>query len=77
VTANCVVLRPGYDKISGAPSAYLLRSRTTRDIHQWAENFKVYTPFETKLSDMAYDKYHLFHPTSRMLPGYTAVPDKK
>ena len=58
-------------------SVSISRSRTTMDIHQWAENFKVYAPFDTKLSVMAYDKYHLFHPTSRMLPGFTPAPDNK
>jgi hypothetical protein len=30
------------------------------DIHEWGESFKVYAPFETILSDMAYEKFHLF-----------------
>ena len=32
-------------------SVSISRSRTTRDIRQWVENFKVYAPFETKLSE--------------------------
>lgn len=56
-------------------SVSLSRSRTTMDIHEWVENFKLYAPFETKLSDMEYDHYHLFHSTSRMLPGFTPAKD--
>ena len=52
-------------------------SRTTRDIRQWIENFKAYAPFETKLSDMVYDKYHLFHSTSLMLPGVKPAQEHK
>ncbi|QNI34342.1 VWA domain-containing protein [Alloacidobacterium dinghuense] len=57
-------------------SIAISRSRTTADIHEWGESLKVYAPFETKLSDMTYSDYHLFHPTSRMLPGFTPASDK-
>lgn len=58
-------------------SVSISRSRTTMDIHEWAEHFRVYSPFETTLSDMSYDNYHLFHPTSRLLPGFTLAPEDK
>lgn len=45
------------------------------DIHEWGENFKVYAPFKTILTDMAFGKYHMFHSTSRMLPGFTPAPE--
>jgi VWFA-related protein len=59
-----------------ARSVTISRERTIMDIHEWGESFKVYAPFETILSDMTYEKFHLFHPTSRMLPGYTGPKDK-
>jgi VWFA-related protein len=58
-------------------SVSISRPRTVMAIHEWGENFKVYAPFESILSDMAYDKYHLFRPTARMLPGYTPAPKAK
>lgn len=58
-------------------SVVVSRSRTTADIHEWGESLKVYAPFETKLSDMTYSDYHLFHPTSRMLPGFTPASEDK
>jgi hypothetical protein len=33
--------------------------------------------FESILSDMAYEKYHLFRPTARMLPRYKPAPKDK
>ena len=44
-------------------------------IHEWGENFKVYAPFKTILSDMAFGEYRKFNSTSRMLPGFTPVPE--
>jgi VWFA-related protein len=58
-------------------SVSISRPRTVMAIHEWGENFKVYAPFESVLSDMAYEKYHLFRPTARMLPGYTPAPKDK
>jgi hypothetical protein len=58
-------------------SVTISRERTTMDIHEWGENFKVYAPFESMLSDMAYQRFHLFRPTSRMLPGYTPARKNK
>lgn len=66
----------GITYICPVRSVSISRSRTTMDIHEWAEHFKVYAPFETKLSDMTYEKYHLYHPTSRMLPGFTPAPNQ-
>ena len=60
-----------------ARSVSIVRQRTAMDIHEWGEKFKVYAPFETILSDMAYEKYHVFHPTARMLPGFTLEPKDK
>jgi VWFA-related protein len=58
-------------------SVSISRPRTVMAIHEWAENFKVYAPFESIVSDMAYEKYHLFRPTARMLPGYTPARKDK
>jgi hypothetical protein len=61
--------------ICPARGVSISRQRTIMDIHGWGEHFKVYGPFETILSDMAYTKYHKFHSTSRILPGYTPAPE--
>lgn len=58
-------------------SVSISRPRRVMAIHEWGENFKVYAPFESVLSDMVYEKYHLFRPTARMLPGYTPAPKDK
>ncbi len=58
-------------------SVSISRPRTVMAIHEWGENFTVYAPFESVLSDMVYEKYHLFRPTARMLPGYTPAPKDK
>jgi hypothetical protein len=58
-------------------SVSISRPRTVMAIHEWGENFKVYAPFESILSDMVYEKYHLFRPTARMLPGYKPAPKDK
>ena len=56
-------------------SVSISRQRTIMDIHEWGENFKVYAPFKTILSDMAFGEYRKLNSTSRMLPGFTRVPD--
>jgi len=55
-------------------SVSISRQRRIMDIHEWGEDFKVYAPFETLLNDMAFGKYHLFHSTARILPGFTPAP---
>ena len=47
------------------------------DIDEWGETLKVDAPFETLLDDMAFDKYHIYRSTARMLPGYTPVSENK
>jgi hypothetical protein len=54
-----------------------LFSRPCGTLSEWGENFKVYAPFESILNDMVYEKYHLFRPTARMLPGYKPAPKDK
>ena len=58
-------------------SVSVSRQRRTSQIHEWGEDFKVYAPFETLLNEMRFEKYHIFGSTSRILPGYTEVPDNK
>ncbi len=67
----------GNTYICPARSVSISRQRTTRDIAKWGEHFKVYAPFETLLNDMTYEKYHVFHSTARMLPGFTPTPERK
>jgi hypothetical protein len=65
----------GNTYICPAGSVSISRQRTIMDIHEWGENFKVYAPFKTILSDMAFGEYRKFNSTSRMLPGFTRVPE--
>jgi hypothetical protein len=63
--------------ICPARSVSMSRQRRIMDIDEWGETFKVDAPFETLLDDMAFDKYHMFRSTARMLPGYTPAPENK
>jgi VWFA-related protein len=67
----------GNTYICPARSVSILRQRTVMDIHEWGETFKIYAPFETLLNDMVFEKYHKFHSTSRILPGFTPEPEDK
>jgi VWFA-related protein len=55
-------------------SVSISRQRTVTILNEWGEKFGVYGRFETILNDVAFGQYHLFHSESRMLPGYTPVP---
>jgi len=67
----------GNTYICPARSVSISRQRTIMDINEWGEKFKVYAPFETLLNDVAYEKFHVFHSTARMLPGFTPAPEEK
>jgi VWFA-related protein len=64
----------GHTYICPARSVSISRQRVIMDMHGWNESYKVYAPFGTLLNDVAFDKYHLFHPTVRMLPGFRQAP---
>jgi VWFA-related protein len=68
------VLIGGNTYICPLRSVSISRQRRIMDLQEWGEELKVYAPFETLLNDMAFRKYHLFHSTARMLPGYTPAP---
>jgi VWFA-related protein len=68
------VLIGGNTYICPLRSVSISRQRRIMDIHEWGEDFKVYAPFETLLNDMVFEKYHLFHSTARILPGFTPAP---
>jgi VWFA-related protein len=68
------VLIGGNSYICPLRSVSISRQRRIMDIHEWGEDFKVYAPFETLLNDMVFGKYHLFHSTARILPGFTPAP---
>jgi VWFA-related protein len=55
-------------------SVSISRHRVIMDMHEFSERYKVYAPFETLLNDVVFDKYHLFQPTVRMLPGFRPAP---
>lgn len=64
----------GRTYICPARSVSISRHRVIMDILEWSESYKIYAPFETRLNDVVFDKYHLFQPTVRMLPGFRPVP---
>jgi VWFA-related protein len=68
------VLIGGNTYICPLRSVSISRQRRIMDIHEWGEDFKVYAPFETLLNHMVFEKYHLFHSTARILPGFTPAP---
>jgi len=68
------VLIGGNTYICPLRSVSISRHRRIMDLHEWGEDLKVYAPFETLLNDMAFRKYHVFHSTARMLPGFTPAP---
>ncbi len=68
------VIIGGNTYICPTRSVTISRQRSVTDIHEWGATFTVYAPFKTILTDMAYDNYHEFRPTSRMLPGFTPLP---
>ena len=53
------------------------RHRSVLVLTEFGEKFKVFAPFETILNDVKYDNYHLFQSTSRVLPGFTEIPNRK
>ncbi|HXP06875.1 MAG TPA: VWA domain-containing protein [Acidobacteriaceae bacterium] len=55
-------------------SVSISRQRTVTILDEWGEKFGVYGRFETILNDVVFGQYHLFGSESRMLPGYTPVP---
>jgi VWFA-related protein len=63
--------------ICPARSVSISRQRRTMTVDEWGEGFKVYAPFETLLNEMRFEKYRIFGSTSRMLPGFTEVPEVK
>lgn len=56
-------------------SVSISRQRTVTILNEWGEKFGVYGRFETILNDVAFGQYHLFSSESRILPGYTPVPE--
>jgi hypothetical protein len=57
-------------------SVGIWRARSLNMLAEWGkENFLAWAPFATKLNDFKYDDYHIFRASSRMLPGYTRVPE--
>lgn len=56
-------------------SVSISRQRTVTILDEWGEKFGVYGRFETILNDVSFGQYHLFGSESRMLPGYTPVPE--
>jgi VWFA-related protein len=60
----------GATYICPSRSVSISRERVIMKMHDWSESYNIYAPFATLLNDVTFDKYHLFHPTVRMLPGY-------
>lgn len=58
-------------------SVSLWRARSVPTLWEWNEGFKTWGPYATMLNDFAFDDYHIFRSSSRMLPEYTQVPRQK
>ena len=69
------VIIGGKTYIGPARSVSISRQRTVTILNEWGESFGVYGRFETILNDVAFGEYHVFRSESRMLPGYSPVPD--
>jgi VWFA-related protein len=64
----------GATYICPSRSVSISRQRVIMNMQNWDEKYKIYAPFETLLNDVTFDKYHLFQPTARLLPGYRPAP---
>jgi VWFA-related protein len=58
-------------------SVEISRQRSVVLRTEFGETFKVYAPFVTILNDVKYENYQLFRSSSRVLPGFTEVPNTK
>ena len=58
-------------------SVEISRQRSVVLRTEFGETFKVYAPFVTILNDVKYENYQLFRSSSRILPGFTEVPNTK
>jgi VWFA-related protein len=58
-------------------SVSLWRARSVPTLWEWNEGFKTWGPYATMLNDFAFDDYHIFRSSSRMLPEYTQAPQQK
>ena len=67
----------GVQYICPVRSVSLARQRGVIEVHEWGEVFKVWAPFETVLNDVSFSKYHRFRASSRILPGFTPVPQPR
>jgi VWFA-related protein len=69
------VIIGGKTYIGATRSVAISRQRTVTILNEWGEQFGVYGRFETILNEVAFGQYHVFRSESRMLPGYSPVPD--
>ena len=56
-------------------SVAISRKRTVTELTQWGDTLRTFSPFITILNDVTFTNYHKFGSESRMLPGFTPVPD--
>ena len=55
-------------------SISVMTVRTVPTLDEWSLGFQTWGPFETRINEFIFDHYHMFHSTSRILPGFTEVP---
>lgn len=41
----------------------------------WNTSFQIWGPFDTQISELTFDHYHLLQGEMRILPGFTLVPE--
>lgn len=58
-------------------SVSISRGRSVTPLTEWDETFRTYGPYATMLNDVAFERYHMFHAKSRMLPDFSPAQDEK
>ncbi len=56
-------------------SVNLWRSRAIASFLEWNLSFPTWGPYETKMNVFTFGHYHMFHANTRMLPGFSPVPE--
>lgn len=55
-------------------SVSLWRGRSQDTLSLWDSQFRVWSPWETRINEFTFDHYRVFRGTARILPGYTVGP---
>lgn len=72
-----------YGPVNIAGNTYILpirsvnfwRARAVATFFEWNLSFPTWGPYETKMNVFTFGHYHMFHGSTRMLPGFSPVPE--